>query len=213
MNSKMQRGALLGLVLLLAAGVSCVNVSIVNQEISDGQPTSASAGQGCPQYGEVVGNVVINGGFEEGQHGWELTSTGTGATWREHELIGEAPGFEPRSGTWAARLGGHEGSFDRLEQQVIIPTGGLLTFWWQIRRPRPVSRLTVSLASPDGSQGIVLAVHDDGKSETGWQQDCIDLSQYAGQEYVLRIHVANDNYTMTAFDIDDVELGSAEEPQ
>jgi hypothetical protein len=207
-----KKSSLLWLTLLLAVGVSCAGIPTPVQEVTDGQPANTLIGHECPQPGGMAGDVIVNGGFEEGRIGWALTSTGTGATWREHELIGVEPAFEPHTGSWAARLGGYEGSFDRLEQLITIPPGGLLSYWWQIRQPRPVSWLMVSLVRPGESEGVVLAVYRDGEAEEGWQQDCIDLSQFEGQEYILQINVANDNYTMTAFDIDDVELGCEGEP-
>ena len=42
----------------------------------------------------------------------------------------------------------------------------------------------------------------------GWHMDCIDLSSFSEQEYILKFNLFNDNYTQTSFDIDDIFLGS-----
>jgi len=162
----------------------------------------------CPTLAAPMDNLIMNGGFEEGELGWTIHSTGTSVTWREHPLIGSGGSFLPHSGAAAARLGGHEGSWDRLHQTVVIPSNGLLTYWWQITQRRHMSKLSVSLLELDGSNKSILIVHTDEDSIDGWQKDCIDLSIFSGQEVLLEFYVKNDNYTQTAFDLDDVTLGS-----
>ena len=153
---------------------------------------------------EMKDNAIVNGGFEKGDIGWAVSSEGTGSTWQPHSLIGTGSSFAPYNGVGAARLGGYEGSSDRLEQQVFIPLGVKLQYWWKIAQPRPMSQLTVSLTQADRSNTAILVVHRHDETEERWQQDCIDLSAYLGQEYILEFHVFNDNYTMTAFYIDEV---------
>jgi hypothetical protein len=163
----------------------------------------------CSSTRTVSNNLVTNGSFEQGRTGWALQSSGTGSTWREHPLIGSGAPFHPYQGNAAARLGGYEGSADRLrtQQPITIPTDGQLSFWWQINQPRLSSRFVVSLVPPDDPAPITLATHNDRDAPSGWQQDCIDLSSYAGEPYFVEFYVHNDNYTMTAFDVDQIVLG------
>jgi hypothetical protein len=162
----------------------------------------------CPTIVTPVDNIIVNGDFEEGELGWTIHSTGTSVTWQEHLLIGSGGSFLPHSGVAAARLGGHEGSWDRLRQAVVIPSNGLLTYWWQITYRRHNSKLSVSLLEPDGSNQSILIVHTDEDSIDGWQKDCIGLSIFSGQEVLLEFNSKNDNYTQTSFVLDDVTLGS-----
>ncbi|MEJ2210740.1 MAG: hypothetical protein P8129_17110 [Anaerolineae bacterium] len=51
------------------------------------------------------GQVLANGGFEQGATGWQQYTTGT--DWKAHDLIGsDAEGFQPCRGHFGARLGG-----------------------------------------------------------------------------------------------------------
>jgi hypothetical protein len=154
------------------------------------------------------GNVVANGSFEQGQDGWHQYTTGTG--WKAHDLIGsDAEGFLPNDGHYAARLGGYEGVWDVLTQTVSIPTGGQFSFWWQMGTYETEifhDHLLVDLLALDGSCVAVLASHDVHGPEGVWQQDVVDISAYAGQTLVLRLHAYNDNYYFSWFDIDQVCL-------
>lgn len=213
------------LAIILAGGASCASCSplgdISTTETSRLNPTEKTEPEtSTPQFvpGAILDcapimaaeNVIVNGSFDEGNNGWIVDSSGTGATWREHSLIGTKPSFLTYKGAWAARLGGYEGSSDTLGQQIFIPVDAKLQYWWSIAQPRPVSQLTVSLTQLDRSDATILLVHRNEEAEEGWKQDCIDLSVYSGREYILEFHVLNDNYTMTAFYIDEVFLGNAQ---
>ena len=74
---------------------------------------------------------MINGDFEQGDHGWSLYSSGTG--WKVHDLIGSiSEGFSPYRGAYAARLGGYEGVWDVIAQTITIPPQGHLSYWWKM---------------------------------------------------------------------------------
>jgi hypothetical protein len=154
------------------------------------------------------GNVIKNGGFEQGGDGWHQYTTGTG--WKDHELIGsQAEGFHPYEGDYAARLGGYEGVWDVLTQTVSIPAGGQLSYWWQMGTYETSifhDHLLVDLLALDGSRVAVLASHNVQGPEGIWQQDVVDVSAYAGQTLVLRLYAHNDNYYFSWFDIDQVCL-------
>jgi hypothetical protein len=213
------------LVIALASGALWASCSLpVGVVIPERSPTkktapivatsqfAPSAVSDCEPFGAAE-SVIVNGGFEKGDIGRTVNSSGTGSTWQEHSLIGTGTSFSPYSGVGAARLGGYEGSSDRLEQQVFIALGAKLQYWWKIAQPRPVSQLTVSLVQLDGSNSAILVVHRDEESDERWQQDCVDLSAYSGQEYILEFYVHNDNYTTTAFYIDEVFLSKEQGSQ
>ena len=154
------------------------------------------------------GNVVANGGFEQGDDGWHQYTTGTG--WKDHKLIGsDAEGFHPYAGHYAAMLGGYEGVWDVLTQTVSMPAGGQFSYWWQMGTYETSifhDHLLVDLLSLDGSRVAVLASHDIQGPEGIWQQDVVDVSAYAGQTLILRLYAYNDNYYFSWFDIDNVCL-------
>jgi hypothetical protein len=155
-------------------------------------------------------NVIKNGGFEQGGDGWHQYTTGTG--WKDHELIGsEAEGFHPYEGDYAAKLGGYEGVWDVLTQTVTMPAGGRLSFWWQMHTYETEifhDSLSVDLLTLDGDLVSTLTHHNVQGPEGIWQQDVVDISDYAGKTLVLRLHAYNDNYYFSWFDIDQVCLSS-----
>ncbi len=157
------------------------------------------------------GDVIKNGGFEQGGDGWHQYTTGSG--WKDHELIGsQAEGFHPHEGEYAARLGGYEGVWDVLTQTVSIPAGGQFSYWWQMSTYETSifhDHLVVDLLALDGSRVAVLASHNVQEPEGIWQQDVVDVSAYAGQTLVLRLYAYNDNYYFSWFDIDQVCLHPA----
>lgn len=157
-----------------------------------------------------IGNVVVNGSFEQGDEGWHQYTSGTG--WKDHDLIGsDAEGFDPYDGHYAAMLGGYEGVWDVLTQTVTMPTHGQLSYWWQMHTYETEifhDNLCVDLLTLDGDLVAVQASHNVQGPEGIWQQDVVDVSAYAGQTLILRFHAYNDNYYFSWFDIDQVCLRS-----
>jgi hypothetical protein len=153
---------------------------------------------------------IVNGGFEQDDFGWELFSTGVG--WKEHDLIGSKDeGFSPFKGNFAARLGGYEGVWDRIEQTLVIPANGELSYWWKMGTYETLPHtdwFAIDLFDLDHILIARLASHDDQDLEGIWQQDIIDLAAYEGQTLILRFSNSNDNYFFTWFDLDNVHLCS-----
>jgi hypothetical protein len=149
---------------------------------------------------------VVNGGFEQDDYGWSISSTAQGP--KIHDLIGSvSEGFSPYVGAYAAALGGYEGVTDYLTQTITIPSHGQLSYWWKMGTYENLphsDHLVVNLNQPDGSLVASLANHDDADIEGVWQQDIIDLSAYAGGSYQIQFYVYNDNYYFTWFNIDEV---------
>lgn len=155
------------------------------------------------------GNLIANGDFEQGDDGWHQYTTGSG-TWKPHDLIGtEAEGFNPYEGYYGAALGGYECSSDTLTQTVSIPTGGQLTYWWQMHTYETSifhDYLGVDLLTLDGERVAGLAGHGIEGPEDIWQQEVVDVPAYVDKTLVLRFRASNDNYFFSWFDIDNVCL-------
>ena len=155
---------------------------------------------------------VINGGFEQDEHGWSISTTGIGP--KAHDLIGSvSEGFSPYEGAYAARLGGYEGVSDSMTQTIPIPSQGRLTFWWKMGTYENLphhDKLAVNLIQPDGSSVALLAFHDDADIAGVWQQDRVDLSAYAGGSYQIQFLAYNDNWYFTWFDIDEIHVCGTE---
>ena len=167
-------------------------------------PYIVTDGQVCEQ------EHLVNGNFEQDDFGWQLYSNGWG--WKIHDLIGSKDdGFSPFNGDYAARLGGFEGVQDYIEQIVVIPETGQLTYWWKMGTSEPLPHtdgLGVFLLEIDHTRVALLESHDDQDVEGVWQQDVIDLTEFAGRRLILRFSVYNDNYYATGFDLDEIQLCS-----
>ena len=150
------------------------------------------------------GDVMVNGGFEDGEAGWHQYTTGE--EWKDHELIGsDSEGFNPYEGHFAARLGGYEGVWDVLTQTVTIPAGGQLSYWWQMHTYETTifnDNFLVDLLTLEGEHLGYLSIHGIQGPEGIWQQEVVDVSAYAGQTLVLRFRSSNDNYFFSWFDLD-----------
>ena len=154
-------------------------------------------------------DALVNGGFEQDDAGWTLFSNGTGH--KAHDLIGRIhEGFSPLQGMYAARLGGFEGVVDSIQQPVLIPSQGVLSYYWKMHsneEPTVIyDSFLVYLLNPDGTRLALLAAHYNNDQNDIWLQDVFDLSAYAGQPTILEFYSSNDNYYWTKFDIDEVRL-------
>jgi hypothetical protein len=151
---------------------------------------------------------VINGGFEQDDFGWSISTTGIGP--KIHDLIGSVfEGFSPYRGTYAARLGGYEGVSDTINQTITIPSQGRLSYWWKMGTYETLpyhDHFVVNLNQPDGTGVVNLANHTDADIEGVWQQDIFDLSAYAGGSYQIQFFAYNDNWYFTWFDIDEIHI-------
>jgi hypothetical protein len=152
--------------------------------------------------------LIQNGGFEDGELGWQQTSTGT------YNLISD---FNPRTGNLGAYLGGVNNADDRLSQQVTLPAGtSSLSAWWYLDTTEAAGvfdQMTVSLLRGDGSWLVDLLIVDNTAPEGVWDEIVIDLSPYAGQTVVLQFTGRTDGTNISDFYVDDVSiLGCAAAP-
>jgi len=147
--------------------------------------------------------LLVNGGFEEGDTGWSQSSAGG------YGLISD---FHPRTGRLAAFLGGANQADDRLSQQIALPAGVIsatLSFWWAISTTEPgvaFDRMAVSLRRPDGALLADLMTIDSSAAENLWDLAEFDLTGYGGQSVILAFHATTDANNATDFYVDDASL-------
>jgi photosystem II stability/assembly factor-like uncharacterized protein len=155
-------------------------------------------------------NVSIplpNGDFEAGPAAWTTNSA------LQRQLIVPASslpaGIAPRSGNWAAWLGGAHGETAYLEQSVTITSEAPFFTYWQ----RIVSAETrchydvVSLwvnNTVAGAYGLCSSAQ-----AAGWTRRSFDLSAHAGQTVSVRIRVTTDGSLISSLFLDDVAFQSA----
>jgi subtilisin family serine protease len=174
-------------------------VKAVNGDRSSAYSNTASA------VTQSSGPSLCNGDFEQGSgvcwteystHGWSIIST-------------SFPGsVSPRSGSWAAWLGGDYDDLSYVEQQVAVTAGSpyLAYYHW--------------IASSDACgfdyggvlvNGLVVDVYDLCSSQNtgGWVHHVVDLSAYIGQTVTLQIRVETDSTDNSNLFIDDVAFQSS----
>lgn len=150
-------------------------------------------------------NILTNPGFESGSRGWTESSSGGAAIITNDANLA-------RSGSWYAWLGGNVSVTDSLYQDVTVPTGGRLQFWYRITTNETTSSAydTLNVALASTTSGVTLttvASFSNLTTTTGWVQSSpFDLSAYAGQTVRLRFNASNDFSDFTSFRIDDVSV-------
>lgn len=152
----------------------------------------------------VLPPPIENGDFEQGpgvgwyeysSHGWPII------------LSRDFLPVPPRSGDWAAWLGGEYEEVSIIGQQVTIPTDNpVLTFWYWI-------------ASQDfcgyDFGGVIINLDTvvdafdlcDDEDTNGWVLRMVDLVDYAGQSVELEIVAVTDESLNSNLFVDDVALG------
>jgi hypothetical protein len=167
-------------------------------------PYIVDNGQYCEQ------DHLVNGNFEQDDFAWQLYSNGWG--WKIHDLIGSREeGFSPFKGTYGAELGGYEGVYDYIEQKLVMPNNGQLTYWWKMNTSETPPRtdiFSVDIYEIDHTWVARLEIHDVYDFNGVWQQDVIDLTTFEGRNLILRFSAYNDNYYGTNFYLDEISLCS-----
>lgn len=197
MNAESRRILLLTiLALLVAAGLSALR-------------EASAAGQYKLHLPMVVNippppSPLQNGNFEQGATGW---TAGSSNGW--DVIVNDLPGsVTPRSGAWAAWLGGAKNETTTLGQQVTVPTGlPVLTYWHWIA--------SADLCGYDQAavriNGLTVKSYAlCGSSDTnGWQRVAINLASYAGQKVTLEFRVTTDDSLNSNLFLDDVTFDDA----
>jgi kumamolisin len=145
---------------------------------------------------------VRNGAFEAGPgSGWIEGSNA------HLELITTT---NPHTGSYSAQLCGRDGCLDGIQQQVTIPSGGQLTYWWYLHTEEGTvtanDKLQVTLYDLNNQRIVTLKVHHNKNRRDQWIQDTLDLSAYAGRNVYLRfVGLGNDSLPTTWW-VDEVRI-------
>ncbi|MGE0498494.1 MAG: hypothetical protein AB7O72_11755 [Ramlibacter sp.] len=157
----------------------------------------------------VAGNLVANGGFENGAEGWSQASSEGETLIDDFSLL-----ISANTGSRIAWLGGYEGGIDELSQDVYIPDGPRpvqLRFWYQIGQfldspLEAIDTLQVEVSEP-GGQAITLKTLSNLNSTGGWVENPpLDLTAFRGKHIKLRFVARMGFGAVTSFLIDDVSI-------
>jgi hypothetical protein len=168
-------------------------------------------------FPSVTADAILDGSFESGPDGpWtEFSKQGWPLILNEEVLL--AP---PRSGAWAAWLGGDDDEVSVVYQLVGIPTeNAILGYWVWIASQDPCG-------SPYDVGGVILGTEPeptivdifelcDLASTDRWVKREVDLSAYAGQLLVLdiRAETSPESEHNSNLFVDDVTLGTSQPGQ
>ena len=154
------------------------------------------------------GNAVVNGNFEQGPGvGWWEQSSHGYALVRHYSNL---PAM-PRSGYYAAWLGGDNNEESWLYQQVNMPAGDPhLTFWyWASSSDLPGYDLSLIIIDDTAVSYLWLSVYS---NTNGWFSHTVDLSAYAGQSVTLYFFVGTDGTYPSSLLLDDISIYSSVAP-
>jgi hypothetical protein len=149
---------------------------------------------------------ILNGDFEAGPRDWTEYSS------QEDPLIvnqGFTDPVAPRSGQWAAWLGGYDDNVSYIQQWVTVPSARPYLVYWHWINSQEIC----------GHQYDFGAVLVDGKtvdkydlcwleSTASWKRHEVDLAAYKGQTVLLQIRLETDDARFSELFIDDVSFAS-----
>lgn len=154
------------------------------------------------------GNAIVNGDFEQGPGvGW-WTQSSHGYTLIYHDS--DLP-ITPRSGHYAAWLGGNNNEESWLYQRVNMPVGDPhLTFWyWVNSSDAPGYDLSLIIVDDTAVSYLWLCVYS---NTNGWFSHTVDLSAYAEQTVTLYFYVSTDEEYPSSLLLDDISIHSSATP-
>jgi len=154
---------------------------------------------------QAFSSSLCNGDFEQGP----------GACWEEYSSHGwpiiiraDYLPVPPRSGSWAAWLGGEHDEISAIWQQVTIPaTNPTLSFWHWIASEDECGYDFGGVIINASTVADVFDLCADADTN-GWVYRTVDLQTYAGQSVELQIRAETDNSLNSNLFVDDVVLGS-----
>jgi subtilisin family serine protease len=154
-----------------------------------------------PPPSPATGNVLVNGGFEQGSTGWNATT----------DVITNDAGVPAHQGSWKAWLGGYGASHtDTLTQTVTIPAGAnaSLSFYLLIETEESpgtaYDRLTVDVVS--NGMTTRLGTYSNLHASTSYARRTFDVTAFAGRTITLRLTATEDDSLATSFIADDLVL-------
>ena len=162
-----------------------------------------SRGLPLPPLPPTSGNLIVNGGFEQGETAWTATDG----------VVNSDSGAPARSGGWKAWLNGYgETTTDTLSQSVTIPavSNATLDFYLLVDTEEDVDTaydtLTVEVVTDGGSTEV--ASFSNRHAGSSYVKRSVNLSDFLGQTVTLRLTGTEDETLATSFLVDDVVLAT-----
>jgi hypothetical protein len=159
-----------------------------------------------------AGTQLINGGFE----------SGPGVGWEEYSLLGLPvvvdtkdlfdPGADiqvtPRTGDWAAWLGGADSELSYIRQLVTVTAPASALGYWHWIQSTDTCGFDVARILVDGAAVRTYSLCRNTNTG-GWIRQTIDLSAYTGQTISLAFAVSTDASYVSSLYLDDIALEAA----
>lgn len=144
-------------------------------------------------------NPIVNPSFESGPTGWtQFSSHG----WQVIINSGFPGGVAPRSGTWAAWLGGDYDDISYVQQQVTVPAGAPYLAYWHWIASQDVCGYDFARVRINGAN-----VHSynlcSSANTNGWVKKVVNLGAYANQSVTLQVRVETDGSLNSNLFLDD----------
>ncbi|GCE24443.1 immune inhibitor A [Dictyobacter kobayashii] len=151
------------------------------------------------------GNLLQNGGFENGSSPWVESSSGG------YEIVDSS---NPHTGSSEAYLCGYNNCQDSIYQTVTLPassTSDVLSYYWYVNTTETTHSydfLSIQVRNTSGTVLGTLQKLSDGSTTDSWQSSSYDISAYKGQKVQIAFVATNGSKNPTDFYVDDVALAS-----
>lgn len=151
------------------------------------------------------GNLIVNGGFEQGSSPWVESSSGG------YEIVDAS---NPHAGSYEAYFCGYNTCQDNLYQTVTLSstsTSATVSYYWYMtttETSHAYDFLKVQVRNSSGTVLTTLQTISDGSTAGQWQQASYDVSAYKGQTIQIAFVGTNGSKNPTDFYVDDVSLMS-----
>ena len=153
---------------------------------------------------QPTSGVFTNGDFESGQTGWTEYST---HGWVLIMNAGFPGSVAPRSGAWAAWLGGEYDDISYIEQAVLVASSSpYLAYWHWIASEESCGYYDAGGVIINGSTVVDRFDLCTSAETGGWVKRVVNLSSYAGQSVRLQIRAETDYSNNSNLFIDDVSF-------
>jgi thermitase len=150
---------------------------------------------------------IVNGDFEAGPKDWtEYSSSGDPLIVNQGFPIDVAP----RSGQWAAWLGGRNDDVSYIQQWVTVPSARPYLVYWHWINSQEICGHEYDFGSVL-LDGATVDKYDLCwlESTASWKPRAVDLSAYKGQTMLLQIRVETDDARFSELFVDDVSFAPA----
>jgi hypothetical protein len=159
--------------------------------------------------GVACTSAVVDGGFENDSNLWTHYSSSGYSSLRC--TLATCEGAIIRSGSAVAWLGGADDELSILEQQVTVPNSAapVFSYWYNVGSQETTCGYDSAASYVKvGALEADLATHElcDSNETSGWRNQIVNLSAYAGQTVTIGFRVLTDSSVNSNFFVDDVSL-------